>query len=483
MSHTKPQLCDLPLEVIQKIIGLIVEDSKKLSPDQREKAIFERWSRAKFIHPPGNQTAYINCLHDQVPILNTIQSLCAVNRFLYQACRPFLWDKLVFPSRYSIPISFWTEVILPKHGQFVEHIAIQLSPECTLSSRKSSPPNYPPEQTLLFPSNVIARMDPQHSWNRPIKPFSPQTINKIFSLCPNIRTILFDATALKGEYLETPQLTQLLANLISFTRNLRNVKSMTFENRRPHRLPEECLAGLISQLPSLESLNVSGFTSCLKTNPKMTLGWNLSRSRIYKLRISDIEGFDRSYLDHPWTHSLKELYFSSCPNLILRDLRPFLEHIAPNLETLWIGTSFSDREEAGEAEGTDGDWVDEVYFDLPKLATLCIMGPDCESRISKFKNCRKINNLNLESTATFDWDEMTEYVSHSWPELKSIRLQIFVHPSESKSLNAEEQAFSDCCSTLNISAHIAKMSYALNPSISPFVGPINVMIGNESFTI
>ncbi|EGG05467.1 uncharacterized protein MELLADRAFT_72142 [Melampsora larici-populina 98AG31] len=78
---------------------------------------------------------------------------------------------------------------------------------------------------------------------------------------------------------------------------------------------------------------------------------------------------------------------------------------------------------------------------------------------------------------------MTEYVSHSWPELKSIRLSIFVVPSKSKQLNAEEQAFSDCCSTLKISAHISKMSYAVNPSISPFVGPINVMIGNESFTL
>ncbi|EGG11805.1 uncharacterized protein MELLADRAFT_102154 [Melampsora larici-populina 98AG31] len=141
-------LLDLPIEVFHKVLEQLncmagLEDGQNYMKKHLAKVI---------ITGPGDRKPYTTYLHQNSPILNSIQAFSLTSREIYNRCEPWLWRKLSFPTALPAPIDLWTKDILLRRGSHTKFHLQNLFREIRLEAANIE--NYGEQITVNISSHI-----------------------------------------------------------------------------------------------------------------------------------------------------------------------------------------------------------------------------------------------------------------------------------------------------------------------------------------
>ncbi|EGG01930.1 uncharacterized protein MELLADRAFT_66717 [Melampsora larici-populina 98AG31] len=355
-------LMDLPLEILNDILEMLNHMARLEGEVIKE----DRWETAT-TWTSGEKQTYMTYLREDPPILNTIQTFSLTSRKIYQLCRPWLWQKLQFPTRLPAPIGLWTNDILLKQGSLVRSLTLELSENC---SKPEGSVEYDP-----YYDNLILNMEDEDP-----ERVSPKNAKDLITRCPNLSELEIRYEVF-GESEDAVEVTGFLSDLIPLIislKHLRQLSLITYLGNGPMVIfPSELLLGL----PLLESLSCIDEQWCLYNWPKI----------ITLLTI----------------HSCGDL----SPSLACRIIR----HIAPCLQDLRLGFEQGD----GSWE-IDPSWIPGHRLDLPSLTylKLCTRNPHL---LDSFQDCKSLTLLGWTYITLEHCRILSGIVFRpAWPQLKKL---------------------------------------------------------------
>ncbi|KAG0145222.1 hypothetical protein CROQUDRAFT_133851 [Cronartium quercuum f. sp. fusiforme G11] len=417
-SINKLSISNLPIDILVQIIEYV---SSNVSFENIQLASI-RLTRATIVSPGLGQIPYINFLHNHTPILNGLQALGSVNKLFYELCRPRLWSHIHLPSQYSIPIDWYLNHILSKHGPLVKNLSFNLSPDCCLGPKPSTRHQ---SAKHIYDNTTKTRLPPASGDHGPVtvahmaqrgrEPLSAQSATRLVVLCPNLQSLTLHLPPIEIDRHAGRAKYNLQTVLLSLVPHLTGLEHLAIDQTGPLPMPDQCMSKVIRQLPLLRSLSLSNLVSSPQNRDSDSFGWALSRlQHLNQLHLFFVNSAHKSWCDYPWPKSIQELRLERCGVLSPIDTYQLIQSMAPNVIRLALGYGFDSEVERGF----------EHRFDLPELSelTLDVRAPP-ELTIC-FKNCHQLRRLKYNRPTMADWDILNELVpSSTWPNLRHIDLR------------------------------------------------------------
>ncbi|EGG08222.1 uncharacterized protein MELLADRAFT_77413 [Melampsora larici-populina 98AG31] len=475
-SDSKKTLLDLPQNVITRIIEHVASYAEREHCRLTvNRAMNSLGSLAKEIPTipmrTSNETlsidsasstiSYYLCYlqRDRDPMLDSAESFGSVNTYFYQLSAPILWKKLLFPTRFPISISLWTDDILPKHGHLVRDISFTLG-ESFGSPNSSYPPEY--ENTLIYKANnrqqIIEQRD-VHCYGTFLG-LSPGTILKIFELCPNINSIKLRCPTISamGDISQSDFIHEMSRRLNRFIPKCSRLTKLSILLQDGMPLPITLISSLLDQLPMLSSFSCLGcpvdnnsrrMLDDGRAQDGFALGQSISQlDHLTHLHLYATDFEFKTWTRFTWPSKITELTLMRCVGFYGFKFHKLLQHIAPQLVTLTL-------QFGGDLHRSSDFSPNEPRCTLPALTKLTLYA---EGRypllISAFEKCNALQEINYFDLSSLDWLHLPELISRpAWPELQELELTTSDHFI--KSLRHHENRLKDqvkkACLALNIS--------------------------------
>ncbi|KAH9821937.1 hypothetical protein DFH28DRAFT_1019812 [Melampsora americana] len=360
------------------------------------------------------------------PLLDSAASLSSVSKYLYELCAPILWKKLMFPTRFPISMTLWTQDILPKHGYLVRHISFTLGE--TFGSRNSSyPSEY--ENTLIYKADdrqqIITRRD-VNCYGRFLG-LSPSTLARVFELCPYINSIklrcptvsAMGGSSQRGFIHEISlQLNRIIPRCSQLTK-----LSILFQDGM--QLPITLISSLLDQLPALSSFSCIGsfvgsdrrmLSEDERTQSGFALGNSISKlEHLTQLHLYDTDFEFQTWTQVVWPATITELTLMRCVGFYGFKIHDFLQHIAPRLITLTL-------QFGGERCCSSVFCPKETVCAVPELTQLTLYADERYPQLIKtFQECRALKQIIYRNLDQSDWDHLPYLISY-WPKLEELEL-------------------------------------------------------------
>lgn len=443
VRHKAPRagLMDLPLEIFNNILDILDRmaelENREIVPRKRQRMVV--------ISESGNKQPYKTYLHRNSPILNSIQTFAVTSREIYQLCRPWLWQKLEFPTRLPAPIDLWTEDILLKQGSLVRSLDLDLSTNCSRSDGRMDLDPFYDNLATVMNSAIQERV-------------SPNTAKKLITQCPNLSKLNISYT-LPGDAENAVGVSAFLLDLLPLITSLKHLRQLRFTNFMGEgsavKLPSELIIGL----PLLESLKFTGLAVSTDqgTLDEDSFGYNLSQLRyLSTLELCDIDGTSKNWCLYNWPKAITHLAIENCGDVSPSSAHEIVHHIAPNVKDLTLGFDQGDGSWA-----IDPTWNSGLSFSLPSLTnlTLCTRNPHL---LGSFQGCKSLKNLGWFYIRLEHCKALSRILFKStWPQLKE--LVVYDGFVDEEDRDTRDQAIEDelvsmerYCERANIKANIRR---------------------------
>lgn len=402
---------NFPEEVLEKIINFVYHQSQL---DTTEHDSINESRTERIVHTPPDCPPYAVYLdHQAPPILTTFQNLAVLNRRFHRICLPKLWEKIRFPSDQPAPISHWTENILLKHGNLVKSASFELDKNLFNGNDELFGTNIVESESTLC-DNTVPCLIRESTWLQKDGRYRIGLVNiqKIFQTCP----------ALKSVQVIVPDHDGNLAGVIPATRRLQallvtlpRLQHLRLDARAQHRLVGGFVTSLVQALPSLVSLELSGWSFALAVSIEHSFGSIISHHQnLRNLSLENVTFDDQTWTLNSWIKRLTTLEIRRCKDLSARMLYTLLSGNAPSLTKLCIQLDkFHPR----------SDLTEQV--DLPSLKELNLLHHFEIDLLKNFETCKDLEVLeccgDLEEEL---WNPIQRHLSLStWPKLFILRLR------------------------------------------------------------
>ncbi|EGG12335.1 uncharacterized protein MELLADRAFT_76514 [Melampsora larici-populina 98AG31] len=491
---TKDYLNDLPDEILLEIIKYLkLDNSNELANKTTKK------HENLITLTSGKRTTLWTYQHKpQSPILTSFQSFSIVNHRLYSICRPLLWKAINFPTLMPIPMSYWNDELLPKHGPHVQSITIRLTeqwfeiPPKPISIKHSSGKGNLNHYSLRERKIKFIEQD-KDFWDVPIinsdnlavsayllphdldhvdfkrqksHGLSPQNVIKVISQCSQLSTLRIRSPDAGFASPDPIEMWILRNNLTSLLSDLKQLRHLQISGPWLSSILAGCIIEPIKVLPLLESLEcskvsverpveVDSLATCLKNSV------NLKR-----LALHDVDVIDGSWGCHEGPPQLINLSLRDCANLWLSNTpwlistwAPGLTHLELKFDEPWNAHFRPLQEDLSEFEPR------HHQFDLPSLTHLTIWRHSSCDYFHCFKDSKTIEVLKVYHLLPEDHITFIDFIlGDPFPKLKLLSLLVpetrFPLDPESSERVLPLEAF---CKSKGISFHLS--SYTLSPQI------------------
>lgn len=417
-------LLSLPLEVIDVIIGYVHLNSLAENADHHGHGLWGRRKSQLALVPTDKACQrYIMQLDHIIPILNSLQSLGAVNKHFHELCRPLLWKVIEFPTRLPIPISMWIKTILPRHGLLVRSLSVRMSAFFLKSSQDPFRHSSRYDNTVSRKTErCLKHVDRCNCFVREM--LSPKAVAGILLQCPNLSTfsITFPSSdhcfdrSMEDGHIRGVQ--KFLTHLFPITPTFIRLRHLALHHINGAVLTDEVMSRIFQSLPLLES-----FTESDQTVLNVEDDWRPSHSglplsqltHLSRLRLDRVASVDFAWTRHLWPQLITDLHLERCPNMTPSIAHSLVQHIAPHLTRLRLNLS-------GDLNYTElrTHWVRDHPFNLPELLEL-YLEPYGHDFLPGFKSCKKLRSIRCDHVLRADWESVQYHICTStWPKLKSV---------------------------------------------------------------
>lgn len=436
-----PTLICLPFEILEQIVKHVHRMS--VIENEESRGLWsQRKSQLAFVPINKRSQRYIMQLDNRVPILNSLQSLSAVNRSFHDICCRLLWKTLRFPTRLPIPITLWINEILPKHGFRIRSLSL------TLSTRfLKTPHNDPFRQSNHYDNTALRKEGVCRKHVKSCNCFvremlSPKSIMGLLHQCHENLSDLDIVFSLelgnRGENLNGRMhgLQLLFARITPAMSRLVGLRNLALRNIHFASFNDDVLSQMFAGLALLESFSATDLPTWFidhNKHPHHT-GGPLSRLKnLSRLQFYQVSAVDVSYCHHSWPKIITELHLEGCCNINPTVGHQLIHRIAPNLTRLRLNFCNS-------VEGFDfgPDWQKRLHFQLPHLTDLSIQ-PYEHDYLTCFQECHNLQRLKCDLIVKGQWKHISHLVCMStWPQLETIDLYgLDYYESEDQSLEHE----------------------------------------------
>ncbi|KAH9823065.1 hypothetical protein DFH28DRAFT_1103318 [Melampsora americana] len=488
---TTDLLNQLPDEILLEIIKYLkLENSNENSLNLLKK------NQNLITLTSGKRTTLWTYQHKpQTPILTSFQSFSIVNRRLYSICRPLLWKALHFPTLMPIPMSYWNDEILPKHGNYVQSITIRLTyqwfeiPPKPLSIKHSSGNGILNHYSLRARKIKFIEQD-KDFWQVPIMNsdnlavsafrlpneldhfdfkqklhgLSPQNVIKVISQCLQLSTLKIICPDSGFASPDPIEMWILRNNLTSLLLDLNQLRHLQIGGPWLSSILAGCIIEPIKILPLLESLEFIKVTVERSEEVDSLATCLTNCQHLKRLALHDVDVIDGSWGCHSGPPELTDLSLRDCSNLWLSNTPWFISTWAPRLTHLelkfdepWSLHFRPLQEDLSEFEPRENP------FDLPFLTHLSIWPHSSCDYYLCFKDCKSIKVLTFYDFLLEDHSSFTEFIlTHPFPKLELLSLPVpeICYPLESDS-NQKVLPLETFCKSKGIHLHLS--SYSLSP--------------------
>lgn len=442
LRHKRLGLMDLPLEVFNNIISML-NSMAKLEGDKLER---RKRRSTVVISNSGHKKPYLTYLHRHSPVLNSIQTFSLASREIYELCRPWLWQKLHFPTRLQAPIDLWTEEILLKQGSLVRTLELSLGENCSLPDGV--------EERDPFYDNLTIDMEDDHEREC----VSPKNAKDLITRCPNLSELEI-RYELIGDQEDADQVSRFLSDLSPLIGRLKQLRQLSFVCYMDLGPAIKFPSKLILDLPLLESLKCREMV-VLSNEGRIgnaSFGSDLSKLRhLSTLQLIDIEGIDEHWCLYDWPKTITNLTIHSCGNLSPSSTYKIIHHIAPCLTNLWLGFEKGD----GIWE-IDPNWNPGYRFSLPSLADLRLCTRNAYL-LESFQDCKSLMCLDWDYVKLEHCRALSGILFRApWPQLKKLAVRTFWTSQEARDprdqeIEAELVSLEKYCEQAYIKAEIQR---------------------------
>lgn len=431
----------LPEEVLENIVSIVYYQSHS---DTTEHESINKRREERILHTPQGCRAYKVYLdHQAPPILTTFQNVAVLNRRFHRLCLPRLWQKLRFPSDQPAPMSHWTENILLNHGNLVKSAQFELKENHFHEDRQLSETQCSLSDNTI-PMSGIFTCDFRFG-------IRLLNIEKICRACPSLESMSLIIPFWHFDPDWFSQITLRLKALFKLLPRLQHLK-LWGRPREERYLPGDFLIGFLEELPSLVSLEVSGFHFLERSTGEESFGWKLSQHQnLRKLSLRGVTFEDQTWDLNCWLKKLTTLELRCCIQLSPRILHNLLSGSAPCLTKLCVQLYKYARSDLTE------------QFILPALKELVIPYHYNHDLLGNFEGCKTLEVL--ECCRSLD-DELWELIEHhisssTWPKLSILRLRHSGWFDPGNQAKAKKEA-TRIGKTSNIGVFINKKPYRLD---------------------
>ncbi|KAH9812080.1 hypothetical protein DFH28DRAFT_1084593 [Melampsora americana] len=450
--HQRPLsvgLMDLPIEVFK----MIIEQLDCMAELETEEIVEQKLKGQVVISCVINEKplAYCTYLHRNSPVLNSIQTFSLASRQIYQLCRPWLWQKLQFPTSLPAPIDLWTEDLLLKHGSYVHSLSLILSENCSRPLNSVTEYDYDP-----FYDNLIPVSGNEYRAKR----ISPKNVTDLIERCPNLSTLNMQFDYVEPDEDEDGEvgMAAFVMSLAPLIISLKQLRHLTLADNCTMTIMNDLPSKLISNLPLLESFTCNGIDTSGDHQQLgvESFGFNLSKLKyLSRLDFSLSEDIDES-----WT--ITDIRIHNCWRILPSSAHQIIQHIAPGLKKLDLCFSHQRRGDVGEL---DPAWNPQRRFSLPFLTDLKL-SVWYANFLDSFQDCTSMNDLEWIYRSLEHCQSLNEnLLKASWPQLKTLVVEPYgLHallPSDlddqREELNEEIVLLQKYCDQFNVESLIYRV--------------------------
>ncbi|KAG0151940.1 hypothetical protein CROQUDRAFT_103296 [Cronartium quercuum f. sp. fusiforme G11] len=461
-------LLNLPIEILDQVITF-VHDFAATS--------IQKKPRLTQIDKEDGSGTYDCYMHDQEPILCPFKALASVNRKLYNLCARRLWKRLKFPTDLSVPLSLWTEEILPRHGAHVRRLTLLIT-EVALRV----------PWHLAYQTNFYDNTYSNPSSNLDI-PISPQAIICLLQKCPNITELKLEFPEVDEEFnadgVESPlgsagapgwpngpateiehdaedalaaeigqdadigfefeppaqngpapvwhpavndehnqRIYVFMLHLSPFIARLTKLRHLELQDFSGCCSSHHAIIPLIAHLPLLESLSCVGFLGPGNAQDHVSLGHHIAQLKhLSQLTLKYNSSLNSSWCRLSWPLLLSDVSIGiEHPTSITPvECLQLVQHFSPNLTKFEL--TYRD-ERLLPSSTIASQWALEQPLNLPKLTDLRLQTSSM-AIIANFMNCQALESLTYSCFSNpLNLPLLLDTLSHDcWPELKFINLE------------------------------------------------------------
>lgn len=343
----------------------------------------------------------------------------------------------------------WTQDILPRHGELVQHLVIWLA-EKWLHLDDDDQQETPDVDNLWEMANPESDDFESHYSIG----LSPQNFIKVLIMCPNVEALKIGYPDIAPHHVREVHLLSLhrsLAHSLSRLNQLRHLtltRTTTLDLEKltltrtdssyygsPCSMSDRYVTTIICCLPLLESFSCSHLTrSELSSSPPFhkPFEWHLAQLRsLSKLELEDCDCLDRTWSSQSWSKNLTSLSLKWCAKLTTPDLRHILDTLAPhltNLELLVPPSSMVSETGVPGSVPFSQQWAASHRFRLPALARLTLHNTTLWDLLSSFGDCKSLSHVKYIGVPADEWKVIQEMVcAMTWPKLEVLN---FKHAQE-----------------------------------------------------
>ncbi|KAG0143717.1 hypothetical protein CROQUDRAFT_134821 [Cronartium quercuum f. sp. fusiforme G11] len=430
-----PRLVHLPVEILFNIISVLRDMSYRES-----EAVAARTARLIPHVDSEKQKIEWSYAPPPEPILSSFQSFAVVNRQIHALSVPVLWERLEFPSRLPIPMTHFTENILPKHGANVKTATILLSSDWfKMDLIHSMNPCRYDNLCIIKHGREGVHTQPQpelpQDWSDHLQGLSPASVVGTLIHCPQLHKLV---AYLPGPDEEEPKeeepepdlhkMNALATNLSKVLSTLGNLRVLELHNLRiglPRIIFTSCITNAIRNLLLLESFSCSCISLGSEEEPKAFAEALSKLQHLTNLELTVVGALDPRWTSWPSPPKLVHLSIYGCRNLKSSEAPRTISAYAPNLTYLYLQLENHEGIETNPVN-LDGSGARDDVFYLPRLIELELVGSarcmvnDC------FLDCKGLRKLtyNLpENEDSILIEEFVEFICTSpFPRLTFLNM-------------------------------------------------------------
>lgn len=434
-------LMDLPFEVF----GMILETLDSIATLEAEEICNQKRLNMVTITGTGARQPYTTYLHENSPILNSIQTFSLTSREIYRRCRPWLWRNLQFPTALPAPIDLWTNNLLLKHGFQVRSLSLHLSENC---SKPSGELGHDPFYDNLIPYPM-----------RDLEYVSPNNARDLIARCPNLSTLKFDSLH-EEDGDDAGGMENFLSDLVPLISSLKQLQHLHIMNFNLE-LWKDFPSKVVGSLPLLQTFIIQSPTTSEDQQQigEGSFGYRLSKLKYLSwLDVRFNSNVDESWCLYDWPKTITQLAIGDC-GLTPSSAHRVIQHIAPYVTKLELDF-FLDRD-------LYASWNPESHFSLPFLTDLNITTQRIHLLVS-FRYCKSLSRLCWTCWKLGDLKTLMKLILEgTWPQLKKLEVEVFVDaevepPPRKQEMDDQIASLEKCCEQLNVKAIISQ--HWINPA-------------------